>query len=157
MRRLVFGLFAMALTTLMMELVLTRVFDVILRPNMAYMVITCAMFSFGLAGVYATLRPLPADAKFCSTLATLACAFAISTLALLPVLNVLPFDYEMVWQAPLVQIASFAGMYLALVIPFFLSGLIFIYIFSAYARQIQSLYFWDLGGAAIGCVVLVPF
>src|SRR6187397_2053604 len=51
------ALFFMAAATLMLELVLTRVFDVILNPNMAYMVIACALFSFGLAGVYVTLQP----------------------------------------------------------------------------------------------------
>ncbi len=42
----------------MTELVLTRVFDVLLTTNMAYMIITCAMFSFSLAGVYASLIDL---------------------------------------------------------------------------------------------------
>ena len=45
------ALFFIAAATLMLELLLTRVFDVILTPNMAYMVIACALFSFGLAGV----------------------------------------------------------------------------------------------------------
>ena len=58
MLRISAGLFLISLTTLMMELLLTRVFDVILYPNMAYMVITCALFSFGLAGIYLSLRPL---------------------------------------------------------------------------------------------------
>ena len=51
------ALFCIAAATLMLELLLTRVFDVILTPNLAYMVIACALFSFGLAGVYVTLRP----------------------------------------------------------------------------------------------------
>ena len=45
------ALFCIAAATLMLELLLTRVFDVILTPNLAYMVIACALFSFGLAGV----------------------------------------------------------------------------------------------------------
>ena len=54
-------IFVVALTTLLSELVLTRVFDVILQPNLAYMVITIALFSFGLAGVYTTLKPIQED------------------------------------------------------------------------------------------------
>ena len=50
--RIPFALFLTALTTLMLELALTRVFDVILTPNMAYMVIACTLFSFGLKGTY---------------------------------------------------------------------------------------------------------
>ena len=47
-------------------------------------------------------------------------------------------------------------MYVALVVPFFLSGLIFTLLFSTYARSIQPLYFWDLTGAAIGCALVTP-
>lgn len=147
------GLFCIAASTLMLELLLTRVFDVILTPNMAYMVIACAMFSFGLAGVFVTLRGTGASDRL---LGRLALAFSLSTLALLPVLNWLPFDYEAIAERPVVQIVSFLAMYLALVVPFFLSGLIFTLLFSSRARAIQALYFWDLTGAAIGCVVMVP-
>src|SRR5262249_9962286 len=36
-------------------------------------------------------------------------------------------------------------------------GLIVTYVFSAYPLRIRSLYFWDLTGAALGCVIFVPF
>ena len=48
LRRISFGIFLVALVTLMVELLLTRVFDVLLVPNVAYLIITCALFSFGL-------------------------------------------------------------------------------------------------------------
>jgi hypothetical protein len=82
--------------------------------------------------------------------------FAVTALALLPVLNLLPFDYEAVSERPVTQLLAFSAMYLALVLPFFLSGLMFTLLFSAGARSIQSLYFWDLSGAACGCVLMVP-
>jgi len=50
MRRLSFGVLLIALSTLMLELMLTRVFDVVLVPNLAYFVVTAAVFAFGLAG-----------------------------------------------------------------------------------------------------------
>ena len=150
------ALFFIAAATLMLELVLTRVFDVILNPNMAYMVIACALFSFGLAGVYVTLQPgrfSDVNARWLSVLALL---FAISTLALRPVLNFLPFDYEAVSEGPIRQLFAFSAMYVTLVVPFFLSGLMFTLLFSAGARSIQALYFWDLTGAAVGCVLIIP-
>jgi hypothetical protein len=146
------ALFCIAAATLMLELLLTRVFDVILTPNLAYMVIACALFSFGLAGVYVTLRP----ARDTAHLPLLCALFGVASLALLPVLNALPFDYERFGDQPIVQLVSFAVMYLALVVPFFLSGLVFTLLFSANARAIQSLYCWDLAGAAAGCAVMVP-
>lgn len=94
MRRLNYGIFLMAMTTLMMEVVLTRVFDVILSRGMAYMVITCTMLCFGLSGIYAALRPFP-DAAVRGALATLAAGFALASLALRPTLIILPFDYDL--------------------------------------------------------------
>src|SRR6476661_3348803 len=125
------ALFFVAAATLMIELVLTRVFDVILNPNMAYMVIACALFSFGLAGVLVALQPTRiahARAHWPSTLAML---FAISAVALRPALNILPFDYEAVSERPIQQLFAFAGMYLALVAPFFFSGLVFTFVSSS--------------------------
>jgi spermidine synthase len=122
---------------------------------MAYMVITCAMFCFGLAGIYGVLRPLP-ETRIRPLLARLSLAFAVATLLLRPILNALPFNYNELSAQPFVQLLSFAGMYLALAAPFFLSGLIFTGVFSAFASRIQSLYFFDLVGAGIGCVILIP-
>ena len=48
-------------------------------------------------------------------------------------------------------------MYLTLLIPFFLAGYVLIAIFSKYAAKIQRLYFWDLVGAGLGTVLVIPF
>jgi spermidine synthase len=150
------ALFLVAAATLMLELLLTRVFDVILTPNMAYMVIACALFSFGLAGVCVSLAPRLLSGPDDRLMSNLALAFAATTLALLPALNALPFDLEAIPDRPVTQLFAFGAMYLVLVVPFFLSGLVFTMIFSTRARSIQALYFWDLMGAATGCVVMIP-
>jgi hypothetical protein len=121
---------------------------VILTPNMAYMVIACALFSFGLAGVWVASRPESLARLTERGLPLLGLGFAVTALALLPELNLLPFDYEAVSERPVTQLLAFSAMYLALVVPFFLSGLMFTLLFSAGARSIQSLYFWDLSGDA---------
>lgn len=157
MRRLKLGIFVIALATLMMELLLIRVFDVLLYPNMAYMVVSCALFSFGLAGIYRTLRPLQRNDSLNAFLAWAGLLLTGSILAIRPLMNALPFDYNELTAAPITQVASFLGMYLALALPFFFAGLIFATLFSAYAEQIQPLYFWDLAGAGVGCIVLIPF
>ncbi len=50
MRTISLGLALIALTTLMIELALIRVFDVILFPNMAYMVVTSALLVWAWLG-----------------------------------------------------------------------------------------------------------
>lgn len=157
MRRLSVGISLMAVATLMIELSLIRVFDVLFYPNIAYMIITSALFAFGLAGVYAVLRPPPEHHSVPSLLSRRAGLFAIATLAILPITNLLPFDFYAL-QADLArQLAYFSGIYLVLSLPFFLAGLVFANLFAAHAKAIQSLYFWDLVGAAVGSVIVVPF
>jgi spermidine synthase len=150
------ALFLIAAGTLMLELLLTRVFDVILTPNLAYMVIACALLSFGLSGVYVALNPRRVSTASDRLIAALSLAFAIATLLVMPVLNALPFDYEAVPDRPVTQLLAFSAMYLTLVVPFFLAGLVFTLIFSTRARSIQVLYFWDLTGAAVGSLLMIP-
>jgi len=137
----------------MLELTLARVFDVILMPNVAYTVITCAVFAYGLAGLYLSVRPL---AKGTEALPRLAAGSAVVTLLLLPLCNLLPFDFAQIAHAPLKQLAAFGLLYVALVTPFFFFGLIITTLFSEYASAIRRLYCWDLVGAAVGCLVGIP-
>ena len=157
MRRLSFGILLIALATLMLELMLTRVFDVLLVPNIAYFVVTVAVFAFGLAGIFATLRPIPVDREIGETLFTGSLAFAATTALLIPLINVLPLDYTRIGRAPFVTLGSFAVLYVALLLPFFLAGYVLIAAFSKYALRIQRLYFCDLIGAGLGSVIVIPF
>jgi len=151
------GLFLVALTTLMLELTLMRVFDVIWYANMSYMVVTLAMFSFGIAGVYMSLKPPPAEpARVDRRLAVLAGLFGLFALLILPTLNYLPFDFNLFNSHPVQGVLYFVLVYLALALPFLFAGMFFALVFSTHPRQINRLYFWDLVGAGIGCVVLIP-
>ena len=129
----------------------------ILTSNMSYMILTSAIFAFGLSGIFVTVRPLSAKQDVRKLLSILTLLFAGSALLLLPITNALPFNYEKLTEEPVHQIVYFGGMYLTLIVPFFLSGLIFVYLFSLFAEKIQSLYFWDLCGVALGSVILIPF
>ncbi len=156
MSRINIGLLCIALTTLMLELTLVRVFDVIWYSNMAYMVITLAMFCFGLSGIYSSLCPLPVSINIHQYLAKIAFLFSIFSIFILPALNWIPFNFDALYSSPLKAIVLFLVMYLFLIIPFFLAGLLFTSIFSYFSDKIQSLYCWDLTGAALGCLCLIP-
>jgi hypothetical protein len=156
MRRISFGVLLTALATLVVELMLTLAFDVTLAPNISYFVVTLAVFSFGLAGIYATLRPVPLEREIRPILATRSIGFAASTLLLVPLINALPLDYTRIVQHPVATLAAFAALYLVLLAPFFLAGYVLITVFSQYASRIQRLYFWDLIGAGIGTVLVIP-
>src|SRR5271163_4276797 len=157
MRRLSFGVMLVALSTLVLELMLTRVFDVTLTPNLSYFVVSLAVFSFGLAGIYATVRPIPVEEEIRGRLVGCCVGFAAAVLLLHPIINALPLDYLRIVRAPVTTLLSFGALYLTLLVPFFLAGYVLIAIFSKYAQKIQRLYFWDLVGAGLGTVLVIPF
>lgn len=151
---------AVFLTTfalLMVEMLLIRVFDVILLPNTGYAVITLAMFASGLAGVYATIKPVSTDADIRKYVSLLALLFAVAIVLLRPALNVTPLVYGHLSSALAKQIVAAGAIYLVLIVPFALSGAILAYVFSAFPAKVRQLYFWDLAGAAFGCVAFLPF
>jgi spermidine synthase len=156
MAGLYLGIFLIALDVLMVELTLIRVFDILWYPNMAYLIITLAMFSFGLAGVYSAIRPLREDVEISNRIAVLSALLGVFTLLLFPILHYFPFDFKDIGTNTSGALGNFLVIYLFITLPFFLGGLILSSIFSRYAVSIQRLYFWDLVGAALGCVVLIP-
>jgi spermidine synthase len=157
MREISFGVLLVALASLILELMLTRVFDIVLVPNMSYAVVTMAVFGFGLAGIYAALRPIAPERSIRPLTSLLCLGFAVATLILIPLINVLPLDYQMIKQHTARTAGSFALLYLALIVPFFLGGYVLILVFSTFATRIQRLYFWDLIGAGIGSLIVIPF
>lgn len=150
-------LFLLAMASLITEISLIRVFDVLFFPNISYMIITCSLFAYGLAGVYSVIKPIPRESDLRKEFGKLSFLLAVSVGAILPVMNLLPFDLNKFSTEPVMQLLYFGGVYIVLALPFFLTGLIFSAVFTAYPKQIQTLYFWDLSGAALGSVLVIPF
>lgn len=157
MKKISISIFLIALSALSTELSLVRAFDVIWHPNMAYMIITMVMFCFGLAGVFLALKtnllnqkdPIPLLVK-------LSVLYGITSILILPLINVLPINFRGFYQEPIITLALFVILYLIISIPFFLAGLIITVIFTSYSKSIRTLYFWDLLGAGLGCLLLAP-
>ncbi len=149
------GLGLITLSTLLLQLCLIRVLGVILNPVMGYMAITSAMFALGLGGVYVFIFRNKFENQI-RLLPIIAVVFALSVLSLLPVFNWLPFNLHFEGKYITIQVLSWAGMYLALTMPFFMVGIIISIIFSNYSSESHRLYFFDLVGAGIGCLLIVP-
>ncbi len=156
-RRVSCGVLLIALAALIVELMLTRGFDVVLVPNISYFIVSVAIFGFGLAGLYATLRPVRKAADIGQLLAVGCIAFAAAAVLLLPVVDALPLNFNAIGHHPFATIGAFCALYVAVIAPFFCAGYVLIAVFSSYAARIQKLYFWDLAGAGIGTVAVVPF
>jgi len=142
-RVLSFLIFIVAGAALLLELTLIRVFDVLWYPHMAFMVITLAMFAFGLAGVYLSLRPKVKETLTTRYIATLVTLMVLSTLAVIPVIDTFKFDFSAIGgQGTPRAVLNFFIIYSSISIPFFITGLILSSGFSAYAGDIRRLYCW---------------
>jgi hypothetical protein len=155
-RRVGIAIFLISLGAMAVELSMIRVFDFILTRNLSFLIISAALFSLGLAGIYLSLYFRPDRGRELQFLARLAAFFAFSVLLLQPGLNALPFDPLKLHSRPVVELALLLGIYLLLCLPFFLCGLFFAFIFSVYSEKVGSLYAMDLAGAASGAAVILP-
>src|SRR4051812_24166235 len=152
-RRTYVAVFIVALVSLATEILLTRIFDVLLWHNVSFVVISCAVFGLALGGLRDVLAPPPEGTAH---LDHLILAFAVSVWAIPPLLNAIPFSLDAARIRPLAQLLWFALLYLVLLAPFFFAGWSICRIFSSASRDIQRLYGIDLAGAALGTIVLFP-
>jgi hypothetical protein len=66
-------LLLLSMASLVTEISLIRVFDVLFYPNISYMIITCSLFAYGLAGVYSVLKPMPIKGELRKVFGKLSC------------------------------------------------------------------------------------
>jgi hypothetical protein len=134
---------AVALTTmatLVLELSLTRIFSVVFYYHYAFLAISIALFGLGAGGVLSYYFPqrgreLHRKLAFISTIASVA---VIVTL------------FVLLHRAPL------PAVYFCAAVPFLLAGLIVSLAIGDTVERIDRVYFFDLLGAAGGCMLLIP-
>ena len=149
------GIFLTSGSVLLFELALTRIFAVMLWAHWAFMVVGTALFGFGLSGVYLALRSSKTGEKTAASLTTLSVTLSAAMLACFMVISYVPFRMWQFAQDPM-NFLYLAIWYSALVVPFFVAGLIIAKILTVYKEQSASLYGIDLIGAALGSLILVP-
>ena len=147
------AIFVISAATLLLELTLTRIFDVVLWTNLASFIVSSAIFGLGLGGIAVMLRPALSQSEWPVVWAAL--AFAGAVLLLLPAITLLPFDFGAVLTHPARQLVSFAALYAALLAPFFASGVVIATILTRHSHRVDRLYFWDLLGAGLGTLGIV--
>lgn len=152
-RYVYWGVLLISLAILMMELILTRIFSVTMYYHFAFLAISLALFGSGASGIYVYLLPkIFQKEKAGRHMATSAMLCGISIIVALLVL--LKTD---------LNLTTFEGNYLKLIkvyltaaCPFFFGGLCVSLALSHYAETASKLYFYDLIGASIGCLMVIP-
>jgi hypothetical protein len=161
MRRMYAGVGLITLATLLLELLLTRIFSVSLSYHFAFMVISLALFGLGLSGVVLYLRPerYP-EAELAALLARHSRHFALTVvLALLYVANqTLSSSMDVLslgrfsWQS----FFQLSFLYCVAAVPFYFGGMVVSLALYHLREKVATLYFFDLVGASLACLLLDP-
>jgi predicted membrane-bound spermidine synthase len=134
------------LATLLLELSLTRIFSVVLFYHFAFLAISIALFGLGAGGVFSYVvadRPGNVFSKLgrLSALNGLLVVFALAAV---------------LWQREELTNMRLAILFFTTSLPFFVSGIIVSLAISEGMARVDRVYFFDLIGAAGGCLLLDP-
>lgn len=146
------GLFVIALTTLMYEILLTRIFSVTMWYHFAFVAISVAMFGLTVGALIVYLMPgaFPPEGSR-HQLAASAVAFPV--LMVLSLLTQLSIPFQV--HASIVGIYSIALTYVVVSVPFIASGICICLALTRFPSQISQLYAADLLAAATGCLAII--
>ncbi|MFN7918861.1 MAG: hypothetical protein U0Q16_02120 [Bryobacteraceae bacterium] len=144
--QLYLGVALTTLATLLLELSLTRIFSVIFYYHLAFLAISVALFGLGAGGVFSYVVSSWRTPLF-TKLGALAMCDAAAVLGALVFLLSLRGD-----PGGLTLVA----VYLACAVPFFFSGVVVSLAIGETIERVDRVYFFDLLGAAGGCLVLIP-
>jgi len=137
----------------MLELSLTRLFSATMYYHFAFMAISLALFGSGASGVfiYIVQRGLKPE-RTGQWLSAAAMLFALSNLFSLYVILANPLTFETGPE----NYYRLARIYGATALPFFFAGCAVTLAITRLATEISKLYLFDLAGAALGCLLLIP-
>jgi len=143
------GLFLVCLATLMYEILLTRIFSVIMWYHFAFMAVSVAMFGMTVGAIIVYLFPgsFP-DGRTHFHLAVSSWLFSLSILVCFIAEMWLPH-----FVSDIIRLASLS--YGITLIPFIFGGICVSLVLTKFSRQLSKLYAFDLAGAACGCVLLI--
>jgi len=141
------GVALTTLASLILELALTRIYSVIFYYHMAFLAISGALFGLGLGGVLSYVVASRSGVVFRKL-------GWISLLNSFAVVGALAF---LLSRGPEIGNTTLAGVYVVCAIPFALAGIVVSLAISETIERVDRVYFFDLLGAAGGCLLLIPF
>jgi hypothetical protein len=152
-RRIFLGISLITLSVLMLELSLTRLFSATMYYHFAFMAISLALFGSGASGVFVYIFQRSLKPEHTGRwLAIAAILFALTNLLSLYVILANPLTFE---PGP-ENYYRLARIYSAAALPFFFAGCAVTLAITRLAKEISKLYLFDLAGAALGCLLLIP-
>ncbi|MFM7686905.1 MAG: hypothetical protein ACKPDI_13420 [Actinomycetota bacterium] len=152
--------FVIGFVTLTLEIAYTRVISFKIFYYYTYFVIGLALLGLGAAGAVTALSHRVRTADPLRLVQRIAPVAGIAGVVGYVVVARLPTDVNLIWTGSLAQaigqLALLVVLSVSLTGVFFLVGLLFSALVVNQADDMRRLYFWDLSGAALGCLVAVP-
>ena len=145
-KQLYLGLGFTTMATLILELSLTRIFSVVFYYHFAFLAISIALFGLGAGGVFSYVV-VGRGGKLPAKLGALAMANAVCVVAAL---------WFILSRAGDAGNLTLVLVYFASALPFFLAGIVVSITISEAMERVDRAYFFDLAGAAAGCLLLIP-
>ncbi|CAG0124229.1 hypothetical protein RHDC2_00406 [Rhodocyclaceae bacterium] len=136
------------------EVLLTRLFGIVLWHHFAYMIISAAMLGYGASGTLLTLLKEKIAPHFGAAyvMAAAALAFLMPTAFFLA--QQIPFNpLELLWDKT--QPAKLLAVYLLMMLPFFCGGLGIGLMFAHFGKQAPRIYACDILGAGVGSLGVI--
>ncbi len=136
------------------EILLTRLFSIILWHHFAYLIISVALLGIGASGTFLAFARRPLARRFTVTFATCAALFGVMSVGGFALAQRVPFNpLELVWdvgqQFLLLQIS------MVLAVPFFAAATAIGLTLSRFGDEIGAVYRADMLGAGLGALAVV--
>jgi hypothetical protein len=145
--QLYLGVAFTTLATLILELSLTRIFSVVFYYHFAFLAISIALFGLGAGGLFSYVIVSRGGNIF----------YKLGVLAVVNSVTVLASLIFILTRTGELGNLTLACVYFASALPFFFSGAVVSIAVAEGIQRVDRVYFFDLLGAAGGCLVLVPF
>ena len=136
------------------EVLLTRLFSIVLWHHFAYMIISAAMLGYGASGTALTLLKEKIAPHFGAVYVMAAAALAFLMPAAFLLAQQVPFNpLELLWDKT--QPFKLLAVYMLMMLPFFCGGLGIGLVMSHFGKQAARIYACDILGAGIGSMGVI--
>ncbi len=146
------GIFFTSISVLSFQVALTRMFSLTFWYHFAFLIISTALLGIGFSGVVLSIvRPKKPESQK-AALVVFSFLFSASVIVSVYEVNRIPLEPSLLEKVP-EQFWYLMEYYLLLAMPFFFSGLTIATAMSSYSQKTNRLYFSDLAGAGLGCLI----
>ncbi|MGD2028341.1 MAG: hypothetical protein PVG86_00280 [Desulfobacterales bacterium] len=155
------AVFLLSLSSLALEVLLTRVFSITQWNHLSFMVISLSLFGFAAGGTFLNIidthkKDWGKRLSASGPVRIFIILYTVTAMGSFMVLNRIPLDY---FRLPLetAQIFYLFTAYLLLSLPFFFAGLVISLAYAFIPEKTGFVYFANMSGSACGAIIPVPF